>query len=182
MLCAVRAGRAVDPELRSGLKRIRECPGICRAYPTIFHDSSKVFPELSFSAQSGALKSAVQPRKFPCLRGFLHLCGPCDTCGCDVNEFGCPSIKTKVLSIRRCALRCFSQRVVAREGGGPRLWKSQGQSFPGETDRFTNHRSGRNLGHDSSMRIPICIGTRAPNQCSGLSASQRTTRATRLTV
>jgi hypothetical protein len=95
------------------------------------------------------------------------------------NEFGRPSIRTKALSIHSCAVRCFSRRVVAREGGGPRLWKSHGESFPGETDRFTNHRSGRHIGHDSSIRIPICIGTRAPNHRVGLSVSQRTTRGTR---
>jgi len=50
------------------------------------------------------------------------------------------------------------------------LWKSHGESFLGETNRFTNHRYGRNVGHDSSIRTPIRIGERAPNQSFGLSA------------
>jgi hypothetical protein len=42
--------------------------------------------------------------------------------------------------------------VVAREGGRPRLWKSHGESFSGETNRFTNHRYGLYLDHDSPTR------------------------------
>lgn len=35
------------------------------------------------------------------------------------------------------------------------LRKSYGESFLGETNRFTNHRCGLNVGHDSSIRTPI---------------------------
>ena len=86
------------------------------------------------------------------------------------SSCGCPSIRAKALSRHSCSEQCFEHRVVARDGGGPRLWKSHGESFPGETNRFTNHRYGPDLGHDSSIRTPIRIGARAPNQHFGLSA------------
>src|SRR5713226_594356 len=86
---------------------------------------------------------------------------------------GRPSIRAKALSRDSSPRQCFSHRVPAREGGGPRLWNSHGESFLGETNRFTNHRYGLNLGHDSSIRIPVSTGTRAPNQSFGLACADQ---------
>ena len=72
-----------------------------------------------------------------------------------VDFMGGPSIRTKALSRHKTPVQYFWHRVVAREGGGPRLWKSHGESSLGETNRSTIHRYGLNLGHDSSIRIPI---------------------------
>jgi hypothetical protein len=47
-------------------------------------------------------------------------------------KFGCPSIRTKALSRHTFLDRWFQHRVVTREGGGPKLWKSHGESFLGE--------------------------------------------------
>ena len=90
-----------------------------------------------------------------------------------IRKAGPPSIRTKALSRHTFSEQWFEHRVVAREGGGPRLWKSHGESFLGGTNRSTNHRYGQNGDHDSSMRIPISIGTRAPNQFFGLALADQ---------
>jgi hypothetical protein len=53
------------------------------------------------------------------------------------------------------------------------LWKSDGESSLGETNRSTNHRYGLTFGHDSSIRIPARAGTRAPNQSFGLARADQ---------
>ncbi len=52
------------------------------------------------------------------------------------------------------------------------FWESHGESLPGEIVS-TNHRFSPYFGHDSSIRTPICIGTRAPNQHVGLACADQ---------
>ena len=59
-----------------------------------------------------------------------------------VFGFGCPSIRTKALSSNTSPARCFSHRVVARELEDKELWKSHGESLPGETVPPTTPRRG----------------------------------------
>jgi hypothetical protein len=71
------------------------------------------------------------------------------------NSFvGTSSIRAKALSRHTYLLQCFEHRVIAREGGGPRLWKVHGESLLGGIVS-TNHRYGLNVDHDFSMRTPI---------------------------
>ncbi len=56
----------------------------------------------------------------------------CKTRSQNLDPLGCPSIRTKALSRHTFSQQCFRHRVVARGGGGPKLWKPHGESSSGE--------------------------------------------------
>jgi hypothetical protein len=85
------------------------------------------------------------------------------------NVFGCPSIRTKAVSRHKTPLQCFSHRVTVRVveyRSSETLTVNQLSA-----NRSANHRYGLNSDHDSSIRIPVLTGTRAPNPPNGLACA-----------
>jgi len=86
-----------------------------------------------------------------------------------------PSIRAKALSRHSSSPQCFpaSDLREVEDRSSETLMVNQLSA-----DRSANHRYGLTFGHDSSIRIPVWTGTRAPNQSFGLAcADQRHPRA-----
>jgi hypothetical protein len=130
------------------------------------------FPGWSPTSFAQKFRQVARSFTFPCHRILLARytnATPAHSLRVRILKLGCPSIRTKALSRRKSPEQCFLHRVVARE-------KVEDQSSgsltvnPFSANRSATHRYGLNSDHDSSIRIPIRIGTRAPNQSFGLSA------------
>ena len=81
-------------------------------------------------------------------------------------------MRTKALSRHTCTVRWFEPPLRCQRGGGPELWNSHGESAFGKSFCQPSMRSCTN-DHDSSIRTPIGIGARAPNQPFGLACADQ---------
>jgi hypothetical protein len=99
-------------------------------------------------------------------------------CRCEDITDGCisgvmkgrgPSIRAKALSRHKTCAVFFSPLVVQ---SGVENRSSVTRTVNHATaNRSANHRYDLTIGHDSSIRIPMFIGTRAPNQSFGLACA-----------